>query len=590
MKKSVAFIAAAAFAFSFLSLSLTSCDSFNGDSQTQTQAFATGGAISIQLPANATISRSVSSGGALGGSISKFKVVVRNLAAKINTEQYANPGSMVTIDNLLPGSWDVAIFGYQNAAQGSDLELCYYGNARNTQVIAGLTSYANVALYKVEGNTRLDFTLASDPSGAAASRTSVSKAYVIYSCDELGQSGTAFYDYAEPQGGDNPQPADTSKIIIPVPDFLEPGYSCSAKVYLFTSDNVGGGYKTLWNGTVAGKAQAGGTLSGDLAYTETCLVNSSMGTNHTYIRMDKAFSNELHNNMGYEFAPQTSGSTGTAIDYADLEIFPAVADSCGDNVPLIVKYQDMIWTDNFEFKHLSAVPSIVVPGMVTESTGVKKLYIPDFVSRTLSTPTFSPSSPTQFKVCEAASSDDYGFAKYSVSGTETDNWSAPFQYVSTDPSGTAMNDEFTAPSTFYPKSQGATDGFNCNTVIARGTHGYFADAEAATTKSVSVSFTVQGVSWTATGPDDVMLYSPFTITLECADAIESELDTVASAVTVHESSSSTPIAGVTATRSGSKVVISVPGQDTWNAGEQKTLSIEYNSHQLGNDVMVNIVQ
>ena len=556
------------------------------------------GSISMRLPDKSQlgaacangVSRSVSSDGSLSaGSVDQFKVVVRNISSRESITQFVAPGSSVTVDELEPGSWDVAIFGYANDPQGgSGQSIRYYGNARGIPVEGGETSNATVRLYRVEGNTLFDFTLAPDASGAAASRSSVRKAYVVYSCDELGQSGTVFYDYAEPQGGSNPQPADTSKIIIPVPDFLEPGYTCSAKVYLFTSDNVGGGYKTLWNGTVAGKAQAGGTLSGDLAYTETCLVNSNMGTNHTYIRMDKAFSNELYNNMGYEFAPQTSGSTGTAIDYADLEIFPAVADSCGDSAPLIVKYQDMLWTDNFEFKHLSAVPSIVVPGMVTESTGAKKLYIPDFVSRTLSTPTFSPSAPTQFKVCEAAPSDDYGFAKYSVSGTETDSWSAPFQYVSTDPSGAAKNVEFTAPSTFYPKSQGATDGFTCNTVIARGTHGYFVDAEAATTKSVSVPFTVQGASWTATGPGDVMLYSPFTITLECAAALASELDAVLPSLTVNVGTSE--ITGVTKARSGSKIVLSVPGQDTWSAGEQKTLSIEYNSYQLGNDVMVNIAQ
>lgn len=555
------------------------------------------GSISMRLPDKSQlgaacangVSRSVSSDGSLSaGSVDQFKVVVRNISSRESITQFVAPGSSVTVDELEPGSWDVAIFGYANDPQGgSDQSIRYYGNARGIPVEGGETSNATVGLYRVEGNTLFDFTLAPDASGAA-NRSNVNKAYIIYSCSELGQSGTVFYDYSEPSGGSNPQPADTSKIIIPVPDFLEPGYSCSAKVYLFTSDNVGGGYKTLWNGTLTGKAQAGGTLSGDLAYTETCLVNSSMGTNHTYIRMDKAFSNELYNNMNYEFAPQTSGSTGTAIDYADLEIFPAVADSCGDNVPLIVKYQDMIWTDTFEFKHLSAVPSIVVPGMVTESTGVKKLYIPDFVSRTLSTPTFSPSAPTQFKVCEAAPSDDYGFAKYSVSGTETDSWSAPFQYVSTDPSGTAKNVEFTAPSTFYPKSQGTTDGFTCNTVIARGTHGYFADDEAATTKSVSVPFTVQGASWTATGPDDVMLYSPFTITLECAAALASELDAVLPSLTVNVGTSE--IIGVTKARSGSKIVLSVPGQDTWSAGEQKTLSIEYNSHQLGNDVMVNIAQ
>lgn len=525
------------------------------------------------------VSRSVSSGGSISaGTVDQFKVVVRNLSSQQNITQIVAPGSSVTIDDLEPGSWDVAIFGYDTAGTSGDP--IYYGNARGIPVEGGETSSATVSLYKVEGNTRFDFTLSPDASGVAT-RSDVKKAYIIYSCSELGQSGTVFYDYSEPSGGDDPQPSDQDKIIIPVPDFLEPGYSCSAKVYLFANDTDG--FKAVWNGNLSGKVQTGGTLSGDLAYMGTFLVKSTdTSTNKTYVRMDKTLTSELSNQMGYVF--KTSGSSGTDIDYSSLEIFPAVADSCGDGVPLIVKYQDMLWTDIFEFKHLSALPSVTVPRL----NAGNRVYVPAHVNRDLGVPTISPNAPAQFKVCSAASYDAYGFKKYFVSGFDTDIWSDSYLYNNE----TAKNVDFYAPRTVNPKNDGVADKFSCTIECTRGTYGYFDDniAPLDNTKYVSLEFWVWGAEWTATGPGDVMLYSPFTITLESEYAIEADLDAVASAVTVQENSSSTPIAGVTATRSGSKVVISVPGQDTWNAGEQKSIDVKYGTNYLGDTVTVNIVQ
>ena len=184
MKKSVAFIAAAAFAFSFLSLSLTSCDSFNGG-----QNFAADGAICVRLPdqsqlagqaAAEKLSGSVSSDGTLNGaSVDSFKVTVRNVALKTETSQTVSPGSIVTIDKLSEGSYDVAVFGYGADSQANP---SYYGNARAVAVTAGKTSTANVVLSRLTERPGVSFNFPA---------VDLQNAFLTYSCDEMGKSRVA---------------------------------------------------------------------------------------------------------------------------------------------------------------------------------------------------------------------------------------------------------------------------------------------------------------------------------------------------------------------------------------------------------------
>ena len=130
------------------------------------------------------VSRSVSSGGSISaGAVDQFKVVVRNISSHESITQFVAPGSSITVDELEPGSWDVAIFGY--ASTGTSGDPIYYGNARGIAVEGGETSNATVGLYNISGNMPGFGFNGVDPSAAM----NIQYAYMAWSCAELGQGG-----------------------------------------------------------------------------------------------------------------------------------------------------------------------------------------------------------------------------------------------------------------------------------------------------------------------------------------------------------------------------------------------------------------
>jgi len=538
------------------------------------------------------VSRSVSSGGSISaGTVDQFKVVVRNLSSQQNITQIVAPGSSVTIDDLEPGSWDVAIFGYDTAGTSGDP--IYYGNARGIPVEGGETSSATVSLRHIVGTSGLGLNLAVPQSGGAPStfnRNDIVKAYVSYTGNELSQSGAVFYDVSLLNSDGSLVSGQTDgqnyQLNVPLPDFLEPGYSYSAKVYLFVHDPLSGeGDCALWGGSVSGTAQSDAKLEGSLAFLDHHLAKKAGPSTNVDIKMDKALAQQLETitgatgTTGYKFMESAvyDAATSDEKSYSNMSVYPAITNLCGI-VPVIVECDGMAWTDNFTFKHPSQIPSIAVPGVNSDS----KLYIPAFVSRALGTPSLYPSAPTQWKKCQVASSyDEYGFKKYSASGFDEDSWGAPFQYEAVD-----TNDDitYTAPNIFLPINDSGYDTFKCKTTIAAGTYGYFEDDDSATTKNISVEFDVYGAAWTVTGPASVLPNTDFTLELSNSAATSSELQTVANDAptgALSASVGSNAVSGaITATLSGNKILVTIPGQD-WLSNMHKTITLSYGSDTLG---------
>ncbi|MBR5095689.1 MAG: hypothetical protein IK094_01120 [Treponema sp.] len=463
MKTIIKTIAAIAAVFA-----LASCDNFNGDSQTQTQAFATGGAISIQLPANAPISRSVSSGGALGGSISKFKVVVRNLAAKINTEQYANPGSMVTIDNLLPGSWDVAIFGYQNAAQGSDLELCYYGNARNTQVIAGLTSYANVALYDISNNMPgFEFNVL-----APSNVPDLAYAYMTWSCAELGQSGEEFYACSFT--------SDMTTLKPPVPVFMEPGYTYQAKITFYNF----GQFTAKYTGTAEGVVPAaGGLVEGSAtALDKTFTLNGNL--NYQYVIGD-SFADYVYGQV----ADQGFDLGGDTIQCADASYKAVNTDACGGSVPYIASYGAYSCILTPLVHHPAIVPTVSVP----DQTVQKGQTI--IVSAAL-----NPPAPKAWPTLTTDNAVN-GFSRYIVDSANSDSDTWTHALSCNDPNANKV--EFNDTNKTLTGKAAGTNNFTWTVTVTAGSYG-----ETPATSTATANFTATCVEATQPSGGGGINYPP----------------------------------------------------------------------------------
>ena len=550
---------AAPLAFAFV---LASCD-FSGEPE---KIY---GSISMRLPDVSSISRSVTSGGTLGSGgseIQYFKVAVRNLTQKIELVHVVLPGATLTIDTLTPGFWDVAVFGMGSDSQNP----VFYGNSRNISVLAGLTSYATVALNRaVSAKFNVSFS-ESPQSVPVAGRANVQKVYVTYKGEELVKSGSVFFNYSDSASQNVKQPAETDKMTIPVDDFLEPGYSYSAKVWLFGSDDYNG-FRTYWSGTISGNINTDGTLGGDLKLLDAYLTQASMnaGVDNNYIKMENDLSSQLNNiNSPYEFYVGSQ-----AISYDQLKIFPAVADACGE-VPVLVEYEDKAWCDIFTFKHIVVIPTVTIPDQFP--IGIEKAF----------TEILSPAVPKEWPVCNCpASYDEYGYVKYSIQATpDKDDWKAIEYAAPTGPTppSTSINHYYT-PSGAPTHAQAVntdTDTCRWTKTIENKTYGYFEDGSP-DHNDLNGYFTVTGVAWTVSpAAIEVEKGGSFTLTLTNAAATAEDLASVTSSPNITLNAGGSFVESYTPTVSGSSLVLTAADFAKWNPAS-KNVNIFIGSAHAG---------
>ena len=549
-------------------LALASCSAFDADPQ------GSSGAITVRLPDQEAISalcaadgiaKNITSDqttlGQQGQMIQSFKVEARNLAQKKTISQKVAPGATVTIDSLVPGDWDVVIFGYEY----SDQHPMFYGNSRGIKVNAGETSQAAVVLNRVEPNTQFSVELEAATSAASLTedgRANVKKVYVTYEGVELSQKGAAFFTYSDTASQNVMQPSDKNKMLVPVEDFLEPGYSYNAQVYLF--GDVMDGYTALWSGNFSGVVQSDGKLVCNLNFLNDYLrIPTGTPVNWQDIKMDQDIPDQLSTQMSLAFEVHTYGAPdGNPKDYSELEIFPAVADACGE-VPLIVRYGNLAWTYMFSFRHPVILPTVTVPDQFP--LGVAKAF----------QEVLSPAAPQEWPQCGNDSyCDSYGLLKYYVNGVDKDTW------------GTI---EYAAPGTtphYYETPVGGSTPTKAQTVntdidtctwtktITSGAYGYFADGA---TGSLSGNFTVTGAAWTATPSTiEVEQSGTFTFTLTNAAANAADCQAVAADLNFAVKQGSTAITA-TPTASGESVVVTATAPSSWAAGSSKSLSVWFGS-------------
>ena len=104
-----------------------------------------GGSITLRLPENSSREVFSSSTGSTSvpSSISYYFIRVRK-SGEVVQEAKASPGSSVTIGDLYPGEYTVAVFGVDSSGIVN-----FYGRSPDVQVIAGQTSQAAVKLVDV---------------------------------------------------------------------------------------------------------------------------------------------------------------------------------------------------------------------------------------------------------------------------------------------------------------------------------------------------------------------------------------------------------------------------------------------------------
>ena len=116
---------------------LQACSLFNSSDD--------GGSITLRLPENSSREVFSSSTGSTSvpSSISYYFIRVRR-SGEVVQEAKASPGSSVTIGDLYPGEYTVAVFGVDSSGIVN-----FYGRSPDVQVIAGQTSQAAVKLVDV---------------------------------------------------------------------------------------------------------------------------------------------------------------------------------------------------------------------------------------------------------------------------------------------------------------------------------------------------------------------------------------------------------------------------------------------------------
>lgn len=376
------------------------------------------GSISMRLPDKSQlgaacangVSSSVSSDGSLSaGSVDQFKVVVRNISSRESITQFVAPGSSVTVDELEPGSWDVAIFGYANDPQGgSDQSIRYYGNARGIPVEGGETSNATVNLYDISGNMP-GFGFNGVDSQAAQN---IQYAYINYSCDDLSQSGDAFYSFnASDSSYDSAKPLQP-----PLPIFMEPGYA-----YKVTANFYDLSGKCLYKGTAQGIVPpTGGTIDGiQIPLAETFEIDTNGINGNMVLEQDSD-----------DFYKQyiTHSLNSNPISDLDNVKYRAVAKNCG-MVPFVVTYGDYSCVFVRSVWHPVITPTINVPSFTVQK------------GQTITvSPSFNPSSPRTWQVFGESATATDGFKLYTVTGSDQDTWTHALSCNDTNANKVNFND------------------------------------------------------------------------------------------------------------------------------------------------------
>lgn len=332
------------------------------------------------------ISRSVSSGGSISaGAVDQFKVVVRNLSSQQTITQIVAPGSSITVDELEPGSWDVAIFGYETATGISELK--YYGNARGIPVEGGETSNTTVGLYNISANMP-GFGFNVTPAA------NVNYAYINYSCDELGQNGEAFYSFDSYDSSYDP----TKPLMPPLPIFMEPGYAYKATANFYDLSG-----KCLYKGTAQGTVPpTGGTIDGiQIPLAETFEIDTNGINGNMVLEQDS-------DNFYKQYIIHHLNSN--PISDLDNVKYRAVAKNCG-MVPFVVTYGDYSCVFVRSVWHPVITPTINVPSLTVQK------------GQTITvSPSFNPSAPRTWQVFGESATATDGFKLYTVTGSEHDVW------------------------------------------------------------------------------------------------------------------------------------------------------------------------
>lgn len=351
--------------------------------QSQLNAIASSGAL-------AEVSRSVSSGGSISaGAVDQFKVVVRNISSHESITQFVAPGSSITVDELEPGSWDVAIFGY--ASTGTSGDPIYYGNARGIAVEGGETSNATVGLYNISANMPGFGFNGVDPSAAM----NIQYAYMTWSCSELGQGGEEFYACSFTAGGDPNHP----ELKPPVPVFMEPGYNYKAQVTFYVTGGL-----AEYTGSIDGLVPAnGGLVEGNVAQLDKHLTPGN--TNEAYV-------------IGNSFAAYAAGQfvsfslDGATVPCADASYKAVNSEACGGSVPYIASYGKYSCVLTPLVHHSSPVPSVSVPNQTVQK------------GQTITvSPSLNPPAPKVWPML-TTEAEVNGFSRYIVdsASSDSDTW------------------------------------------------------------------------------------------------------------------------------------------------------------------------
>lgn len=356
------------------------------------------GSISMRLPDKSQlgaacangVSRSVSSDGSLSaGSVDQFKVVVRNISSRESITQFVAPGSSVTVDELEPGSWDVAIFGYANDPQGgSGQSIRYYGNARGIPVEGGETSNATVNLYDISGNMPGFGFNGVDPSAAM----NIQYAYINYSCDDLSQSGDAFYSFnASDSSYDSTKP-----LMPPLPIFMEPGYAYKATANFYDLSG-----KCLYKGTAQGTVPAGGGLVEGTLNAPTDVLQATGTLNGQYV-IGNSFADFVES-----YYPTFNYGSET-IPCSNLSFKAINASACGLSVPYIASYGNSSFVLLPTVYHPTIVPSVSVSNKTVQK------------GQTITvSPSLSPSAPKAWPKLTTDTTVN-GFSRYIVDSANSD--------------------------------------------------------------------------------------------------------------------------------------------------------------------------
>ncbi len=407
--------------------------------QSQLNAIASSGAL-------AEVSRSVSSGGSISaGAVDQFKVVVRNISSHESITQFVAPGSSITVDELEPGSWDVAIFGYETATGISELK--YYGNARGIAVEGGETSNATVGLYNISANMPGFAFNGIDPANAQY----IQYAYMSWSCAELGQSGESFYSCSFSAGGD---PNDPS-LKPPVSTFMEPGYTYQATAFFFDQGESTGNMrmgKCLYRASAQGVVPAaGGLVEGDaVEATDAQNLVTKTTTEGFILGQDQGLASFYQSKNCFMLDDYiTSGLSCNA---------PANASG---RVPVVVSYggKAIAFVDQ-KIYHPVKAPQISVADMTVTKGGDAKTVVPSY----------NPPSPINWQIYGTNNAgESNGFTPYAVTSAEPDTWtttlSSASNFVTIDNSAKTVKGKAAGVATCVWEVTVTNDGDSSETLI-----------------------------------------------------------------------------------------------------------------------------